>query len=67
MDEERFNVLRAAFGNDGNADELTLNEFRSLSAADATDLIKRIKNYRVKAELEGLRGNTILTFIIYSL
>ena len=65
MNQERFNVIRADFGNDGNADELTLNEFCSLSAADATDLIKRIKNYRVKAELEGLRGNTMLTFILY--
>jgi hypothetical protein len=60
MDEERFNVIRAGFGKVGKADELCLNGFRSLSDAEADDLIKLIVDFPVKAELRKCRGETIL-------
>jgi hypothetical protein len=60
MDEERFNIIRAGFGKVGKADELCLYGFRSLSDAEADDLIKLIVDFPVKAELRKYRGKTIL-------
>ena len=60
MSEDRFNVIRAGFGPDGQANELSLREFLLLSEGEAGELIGRIVSFRVKAELRAFRGKTIL-------
>ena len=54
--EELFNLRRAEFGKKGRANELSLSGFLSLSDDEANELIRRVADFPVKAELRTMRN-----------
>jgi hypothetical protein len=55
-DQKRFNELKAQFGPDGHANELTLSQFANLSYARASSLADRLANYLESAEILEIRA-----------
>ncbi len=55
-DQNRFNELKAQFGSDGQADELTLWQFARLSDARAFGLADRLADCIESAEILDIRA-----------
>ena len=60
-DEERFNLLKAQFGSDDEADKLTLEEFAALSDKRAETLVDRSPNAKIAGEISAIRKRAIQT------
>ncbi len=55
-DQNRFNELKAQFGSDGQADELTLSQFAHLPDSLAFRLAERLADYPESAEVLDIRA-----------
>lgn len=58
-DDERFNLLKAHFGSEDEADQLNLEEFAALPDQRVATLVGRIRSVKSAGEISAIRERAI--------
>lgn len=58
-DKSRFDLLKAHFGSENDADKLTFEEFAALSNKRVEMLVDRILNIKIAGEISAIRKRAI--------